>query len=168
MRGTDHALNRENIRLRDKDGNALGESFPGGCYNGGELVAYNSDELAASVPVPSDWGPWRLDLESLVLYSVRPCHYEVDLERCLTSAEVLDRMAQVAQKSWADNALIAGLIRALCDVLHPQVNLCSFGADMRLDKARVRQQAQDAADVRDEGLRVYPELQARAAGREGP
>jgi hypothetical protein len=52
------------------------------------------------------WGPWRLDAERLVLdyYEDGGWVYEVDLERCLSSPEVLDWIAQVAGKGWPDAA----------------------------------------------------------------
>jgi hypothetical protein len=55
--------------------------------------------------------------------------YDVDLERCRTSAEVLDWIFQVAAKTWADDRMIAGLVRELDRRLHPQGTLCAFGAD---------------------------------------
>jgi hypothetical protein len=110
-----------------------------------------------------DWGPWRLDPETRVLYPVWPYRYEVDLDACTTSAEVLDWIIQVAQKGWAsaehggngpehnpdgwtDDAILAGLVRALDDVLHPQANLCSFGASKRLSRRRIVALVDLAAD----------------------
>lgn len=110
--------------------------------------------MSKAIPPPRDWGPWRLDTRTWVLYPVRPYRYEVDLEQCLTSAQVLDRVMQIAAKTWADDELIGGLIRALGDVLRPQVNLCSFGASRRIGRGRVREQARDAQDERDEGFRA--------------
>jgi len=89
-------------------------------------------------PRRGDWGPWRLDRATRVLYPVKPYRYEVDLDDCTTSAQVLDWIIQVAEKTWADDATIAGLIRALDDVLHPQAHLCSSGASKTLNKAKIR------------------------------
>lgn len=137
-------------RLKDPDGHALGKPALGGwMYTGAEL-------LDAVIP-PSDWGSWHLDTTAWVLYSDPPHPYEVDLERCLTSAQMLDHIMQVAGKTWADDATIAGLVRALDDVLRPQASLCSFGAAKRLAKARVRQLAQQADESRQLALAVYPE-----------
>ena len=55
--------------------------------------------------------------------------YEVDLEDCTTSAQALDWIMQVASKTWATDAVIAGLVRAIRDVLNPQSTLCSFGKE---------------------------------------
>lgn len=77
-------------------------------------------------PAPFDkntWGPWRLDPEVFVLINVHN-DYDVDLERCLTSAAVLDWYHQIAGKSWANDRTLAGLVRAVDDVLYPQSTLC--------------------------------------------
>lgn len=74
-----------------------------------------------------NWGPWQLDATACVLYARQPyryTRYEIDLETCTTSAETLDRICQIADETWADDATLAGLIRALSDVLHPQGGLC--------------------------------------------
>ena len=89
-----------------------------------------------------DWGPWVLDAGTLPV-SLDHDFYEVDLERCLTSAQVLDVVAQVAGKVWADDATLAGLVRALVDVLHPQAHLCSSGQSKQLTVAQVRTRACD-------------------------
>src|SRR5688572_29071962 len=83
------------------------------------------------------WGPWRLDPEARVLYPDEPCQYEIDLDTCTTSAEVLDWICQVIGKSWADDATVAGLVRALDDVLTPQAHLCSSGRSKRLSRRSI-------------------------------
>ena len=76
---------------------------------------------------------WYVHAELLALYLGDPqtgaWAYEIDLERCRTSAQVLDWIMQVASKIWATDAVIAGLVRALNDVLDPQATLCSFGQE---------------------------------------
>lgn len=89
-------------------------------------------------PRRGDWGPWRLDPATYVLYPIGSYRYEVDLEDCTTSAQVLDWLSQVAGKSWADDATLAGLVRAIDDVLNPQACLCSCGQSGKLTKAKVR------------------------------
>lgn len=92
------------------------------------------------------WGPWRLDAETLVIYSDPDSHvgyrYEIDLEDCQSSARVLDWICQISQKHWGtetENAsCVAGLIAAFNDVLHPQASLCSWGTSKRLTKAQIR------------------------------
>jgi hypothetical protein len=97
-------------------------------------------------PPVYDWGPWRLDPDTYVLFWGDPRRYEVDLERCRTSAEVLDWICQVAGKQWSDDANLAGLVRAINDVLHPQASLCSWGASRRIAKTKIRQRVDSIAD----------------------
>jgi hypothetical protein len=69
--------------------------------------------------VPRDeWGDWKLDRERLVrdLHATkkngRTFHrYEVDLERCTSSAQILDWICQAAEKAWADQDTVADLVR---------------------------------------------------------
>jgi hypothetical protein len=88
----------------------------------------------------SDWGPWRLNAETYVLeyFEDDEYRYEVDLERCLDSAEVLDYVCQVAGKTWATHEVVAGLVTAITNVLDPQANLCSFGISKQITAASVR------------------------------
>ena len=58
--------------------------------------------------------------------------YPIDLDRFRTSAVVLDAIAQVTGKLWATDEVIAGLGRAINDVLHPQAHLCSCGSHKRM------------------------------------
>lgn len=85
------------------------------------------------------WGGWQLNSRTYVLVTRSPGYaYELDLELCLTSAQTLDWICQVAGKTWATDAVLAGLIRALDDVLQPQGTLCSSGRAKRLTQAEVR------------------------------
>lgn len=54
-------------------------------------------------------------------------HYQVDLERCDTSAQVLDWIIQVSEKRWATDELVGQVVRLLDRALRPQENLCSQG-----------------------------------------
>jgi hypothetical protein len=51
---------------------------------------------------------------------------------------VLDTTMQVAGKGWVTNACLAGLVRALDDILHPQSTLCSCGTNKRLTETQIR------------------------------
>lgn len=110
----------------------------------GTLSDLLSDGGASSL---RDWGPWRLNASTYVLEL--PGRYEVDLERCLDSAEVLDYLAQVAGKRWATPPVIAGLVVALDDVLKLQAHLCSFGVNTKITadavRRRVRQLSSEAS-----------------------
>jgi len=88
-------------------------------------------------PPPSDgdcWGPWKYHRDIFTLcYAPRDHHwgYEIDLERCSTSAEMLDWIFQVSNKvEWCVNREDIGqLIQALQDLMCPQATLCSFGTN---------------------------------------
>jgi hypothetical protein len=95
--------------------------------------------------IGDDWGPWRLNPEARVLHTVEPYRYEIDLDTCTTSAEVLDWICQAAGKTWADDATVAGLIRALDDVLKPQAHLCSSGRSKRLSRRCITALVREAA-----------------------
>ncbi len=56
-------------------------------------------------------------------------HYEIYLDRCTTSAGVLDWIFQVKTKTWATPEVLHDLILALDDYLHVQGNYCSFWED---------------------------------------
>jgi hypothetical protein len=90
------------------------------------------------------WGPWRLSNDGRFL-EYRPdgsvqdsamCR-SLDLYRCTTAAEVLDTIFHEAGATAAetDDAYLAGLIRALDDLLHPMANLCSGGKAKTLSQA---------------------------------
>lgn len=85
----------------------------------------------------ADWGPWHLDGNQRLLFVTDPYRYEVDLDDCHTSAQVLDWICQVAGKTWADDAILAGLVRAIDDVLYPAENLCSGGRAKSIDRHRM-------------------------------
>src|SRR2546430_3946028 len=59
---------------------------------------------------------------------VRP----VPAHRVLYRLGVEAGLSSVGGKPWADDAYLAGLVRAIDDLLQPQAYLCSMGADRRL------------------------------------
>lgn len=81
---------------------------------------------------PREWNGWRYEPDTLIVafYDQRGVfRYEVDLERCRTSAAMLDWIMQVARKGWATDAVLAGLVRAFNRLLRPQRYLCSYGKE---------------------------------------
>jgi hypothetical protein len=83
------------------------------------------------------WGPWKLDKRSGTLsyeFAGGGAPYWIDLPDCISSAVVLDAICQIAGKKWATDDIVAGLARALNDILEPQANLCSGGNDKRLTR----------------------------------
>jgi hypothetical protein len=75
---------------------------------------------------PTTFGGWTFYRDNLTLY-YKPEDYEVDLERCRTTGEVLDWIAQVQGKAWATPQVVGELVQALCELLDPQATMCSMG-----------------------------------------
>ena len=71
--------------------------------------------------------------------------YWLDVPHFRTSAIALDAIMQVAGKSWADDRVLAGLIRALDDVLYPQANLCSGGQSKTMPVEQIRERIAEVA-----------------------
>jgi hypothetical protein len=108
------------------------------------------DEVPDGVARTS-WGQWTFDENHLALMHADP-PYRIDLERCTTSAEVLDWIAQVAGKLWATAADVGDLVRALDDVLGLQANICGAGkehviVDVRAVITRHRQPIDEATET---------------------
>lgn len=86
----------------------------------------------------SDWGGWRRKGMWLEYPAYSGGTYPIDLDRFVDSAHMLDIIMQVAGKAWATDECLAGLVRALDDLLHPQATLCSCGTNKRLTRSQVR------------------------------
>lgn len=84
----------------------------------------------------SDWGGWVQDGMELSYPAYSGGVYPIDLRRFTTSTEMLDMIMQVASKTWATDACIAGLVRALGYLLQPQGTLCN-GEHKRLTTKQV-------------------------------
>ena len=112
----------------------------------GELIIKSAAEIMAEPPEPRQWGGWKLKKSTYELEyfpyakgeTGAAYSYSVDLERCTTSAQMLDWIMQIAGKTWANDVCLAGLVRALDDVLAPQGTLCSFGKSKTLTEAAIR------------------------------
>jgi hypothetical protein len=65
----------------------------------------------------------------LVRYRKGAREYEVDLEQCLTPAEMLDWIFQFASKRWVTRESVGDLVTILKLLLHPQATLCSYGKE---------------------------------------
>src|SRR5688500_12347552 len=79
------------------------------------------------------WGSWKFDASQFELVHDSGCVH-IDLERCNSSAEVLDVIAQQAGKSReclpAED--IGDLVIAFNELLRLQANVCSCGRDKRV------------------------------------
>lgn len=105
--------------------------------------------------VNDSWGGWVLKSRGVSIslsYSGKGLTepYEIDLLECGSSAQVLDWIAQIAAKPWATNGVLAGLVRAIDDVLLLQENYCSWGKDQRPSKVAIKALVAEA-------VRRYPD-----------
>jgi hypothetical protein len=73
------------------------------------------------------WGGWTLDGVWLEYPAYVGGAYGIEVTDLRSSAPMLDVIMQVRGKNWADDACLAGLVRALDDILQPQAHLCSGG-----------------------------------------
>lgn len=88
------------------------------------------------------WGNWRFDSNHKLLIINKSLNdmppfdiYEVDLEECNSSAQILDWIAQVSQKTWASREDIGYLVEALEEILCLQGSFCGRGKEMSDGKA---------------------------------
>jgi hypothetical protein len=97
--------------------------------------------LEGKAPREAIWTEyWRFDQTNLSLvycnddpdndfriYGGRRFVYDIDLEACCNSSQILDRIFQVSVHAWATPECLGCLVMALDDILYPQQNICSFG-----------------------------------------
>lgn len=103
--------------------------------NGRRVLVTSAADLGD--PTPRSWDVWRLNADNLTLVCGTWQRYYVDLERCTSSAEVLDWIIQISNKLWATPKLMVGLLHALDDVLNLQGTLCPGGRSRRLSRSRI-------------------------------
>jgi hypothetical protein len=78
---------------------------------------------------------WLLEKEEgfhgFVLYDRGEERYYIDLDRCNTSAAVLDWIFQLWGKTWVRQRpeVLVGLIKIMQDTIRPQATLCSDGKE---------------------------------------
>jgi hypothetical protein len=90
-------------------------------------------------PLRRDWRGWKLVKSTYVLkYKSKDFEYEVDLEHCRNSAEVLDWIAQVSRKVPVTAEMAIGLVYALDDILHFQGRFCGLGQDHQVPAETIR------------------------------
>ena len=82
---------------------------------------------------------WRVNFSNLTIEHARgPEFYYVDLERCLSSAEVLDWIIQIERKRWG-GGVVEELVWLLNLLLDPQAHLCGFGAGSTIPQEEIRE-----------------------------
>ena len=63
--------------------------------------------------------------------------YEVDFDRCSTSAGILDQLLGIHTVGWFTDKDIRDLLKAVDAVLRPQANYCSLGKQKSADPRSV-------------------------------
>jgi hypothetical protein len=86
-----------------------------------------------SKPLPEQWGKWKLDRDRRAIYYDGPHDYWFSLGQMNNSAEVLDWIVELHEKSWATPEDIGNLVAALDDIFDLQNNMCGCGIDHRFD-----------------------------------
>ncbi|OGM08254.1 hypothetical protein A2Z67_00955 [Candidatus Woesebacteria bacterium RBG_13_36_22] len=84
------------------------------------------------------WGGWVYSPLFLTL-TYYPTIYEIDLEEINSSAEMLDWIFKLWNKTWVQSKpkIISDLISAFQDLLAPQKNYCSFGNDKKANPKEI-------------------------------
>jgi hypothetical protein len=80
------------------------------------------------------WGLWTYDPATVTIEHDK--EYQVDLERCRTSAETLDWIFQLHNRTWTRPEDVGYLVMAMHALLRPQATLCSMGHDKRIDDVK--------------------------------
>ena len=76
------------------------------------------------------WGDWSLDIKNMALvYIFENIEYDIPLDRCNSSAQILDWIYQVYGKSWANPKVVCDLLKAFNDIAPVQQTFCSFGVE---------------------------------------
>jgi hypothetical protein len=107
-----------------------------------DFTVLTGADLVKPVPKPKDgtkWGKWVYHADNLTLeyQGERGAWYEVDLERCNDSGEILDWLVQVLHKNWSTRADVGDLLRALDDLAGQlQSKVCAMGKNQRFSYAR--------------------------------
>ena len=100
-----------------------------------------------SKPLPERWGPWKIDPVRRAIFYDGPHDYWLPLAQTNNSAEVLDWIVQLHEKSWATPEDIGNLVAALDDIFDLQNNICGCGIDHRIDaEAHVAKLLEAASD----------------------
>lgn len=84
---------------------------------------------------PTRWGDWQYDADRFALTYV-PSRYDIDLDTCTDSAQVLDWIFQVTGKGWGDKSG-SDVIEAFRAILRPQAYLCSDGRGKTIQPRKV-------------------------------
>ena len=84
-------------------------------------------------PLPEQWGNWKLDRDRRAIFYDGPHDYWFSLAQMNNSAEVLDWIVELHEKSWATPEDIGNLVAALDDIFDLQNNICGCGVEHRFN-----------------------------------
>lgn len=92
-------------------------------------------------------GQWKVDKAGSI-YCVKPesGEYWISIDRLTDSAAILDFIAQVSQKTWADSKLIGDLVKLLDEVIGLQGSVCGNGVNKTLTPKDLEAIAKDCAE----------------------
>lgn len=93
--------------------------------------------LAPAHRDPTHWAPWTLDPDPVYPALDFGHLYRIELTDLRRPSRMLDMIIQVARKSWATDTVVAGLVRALNDLMNPQAFMCSMGGTTTLTERQV-------------------------------
>jgi hypothetical protein len=123
-------------------------AFPGGGDNIGVVTTWSPPEVNTTPEIIEEIkqtlasGEWREDVRASMWAGKAIAQVlnrdPVNLQNLHSSSRMLDTIFQIAGKSWATEACLSGLIRALDELLYPQVHLCSGGHDKKLTIKQIR------------------------------
>lgn len=82
--------------------------------------------MTGAMVYKEEWGPWFYSENTIRSNQV---DYEIDLDECTTSAQVLDWICQAAKKEWVTATVLGQLVIAINDLLDPQTTLCPWGVE---------------------------------------
>lgn len=83
----------------------------------------------------TSWGNWTLNVTNACLEYVDPSSgsmfYQVDVDEMTTSAEILDWIFQIEEKTWASSAVVGDFVAAIAEILGREV--AGGGVDRPID-----------------------------------
>lgn len=115
------------------------------------------------------WGRWEFIERNLTLVlrgnkENTNDHYEIDLERCRSGDEVLNWICQIHEKIWADNDVLADLVRALDRCLNLQRNVMQRMVITKTSKSKkVHNEGKKQGCIMEEKMKSSLKLDTRKA-----
>jgi hypothetical protein len=95
------------------------------------------------------WGQWKYRADVFSLDNETQ-GYEVDLDTCTDSAQILNWVFQASSKEWSNEASV-DLIEAFRDIFNRQANVCPGGKGKKIDPRAVAQSRGYSVPARKSG-----------------